>query len=397
MLVGIDLRGLNYGVFTGVNTYTVHMLYALTQIRARHDLQFISIGLNPEVRSFLSSQYEFFDTLFVNHLSVGKYYGFKNTRLSQNLWSVFTLLKLTLTNNLSQSSCFPFDLLILPQPKPLLKNQSTKLLTVFHDIFGVINDSTMSWKQKLLENKFCYKTLADASSVIFANSFSTANDLVYHLDTQKNKINLVYPGNPLISAPNEARGRSSKNNIGIHRKFMLSVSGIEPRKNWLNILKAFQFNQLNSENFDYDLVFAGRVVNREYYNELTSFINNNKIKRVYFYLDLIESEKKLLYKNCDFVLYPSFYEGFGFPILEAFSFGKPVITSKISSMPELGREGAIYVNPLNYLDIASAMRILEKDRVYYEKLVKYIIKNDTKYTWKELELALKKVLEVDET
>jgi glycosyltransferase involved in cell wall biosynthesis len=143
-------------------------------------------------------------------------------------------------------------------------------------------------------------------------------------------------------------------------------------------------------------VLVGRIIDQNYYDTLAAFIGKNKLKNVVFYFDLSQENKEVLYKNCEFVVYSSFYEGFGFPILESFRYHKPVITSKISSMPEIAKEGGLYVNPLNYLEIAAAMYILNSDKSFYNLLVESITNSKDVYNWSELEIALEKVVGVDE-
>lgn len=394
MNIGVDLRGLNYMPLTGINTYTVHFLYCLNNIKQRHpNICFTAIGLRSDIYCKVSKEYPFICKLFDTSITTSQYFGFQKLDIPQLFLSMFTIIVMRITKNLNYSKCANFDLVLQPQPKPLLKNKETKLLVIFHDIYGVIDGSTMNFRQKLLENAYNYRLMANASYTIFANSISTALDLKNLLNVEMSKIQLVYPAKPIWSLFSYKQARIKQARlIVIPGKYMLCVSGIEPRKNWINILKAFKHNQQKNNNFAYHLILAGRIVDRKYYNTLVSLIKSLNIKNVIFYFDLNEEEKCNLYKNCDFLLYPSFYEGFGFPIIEAFKYKKPVITSKISSMPEIAKNSGLYVNPLNYLEIANAIEILQKDRKFYKQLVNSIDTDEIKYTWSELEIALEKML-----
>ncbi|HPU94825.1 MAG TPA: glycosyltransferase, partial [Candidatus Gracilibacteria bacterium] len=82
-----------------------------------------------------------------------------------------------------------------------------------------------------------------------------------------------------------------------------------------------------------------------------------------------EIEKTYLYENCSLFAFPSLYEGFGFPILEAFSFNKPVLTSHVSCLPEVAGEAACYVDPFDPEDIARGLEKIISDKDYSKKLI----------------------------
>jgi glycosyltransferase involved in cell wall biosynthesis len=398
MNIAIDLRGLNYTSLTGVNTYTLHFLYCLKNIKQRDStLSLTSIGLEKNTYTKLCLDYPFLINLFDDRLTMSQYLGIKYFNIPQSLISILIVSKMRFTKSVDWYGCREFDIILQPQPKPILIHRNTILMTVFHDIYSVIDSSTMSFRQRILENIFVYKLLADSSFKVLANSLSTAFDLENLMEIENCKIKLVYPAKPIWQTISSEDRYGFKTKItGLPKKYMLCVSGIESRKNWLNILKAFKYNQDKYDNFDYSLILAGRIIDKAYYETLVSYINQNVLNNIVFYLDLDQNDKNELYKNCEFVVYPSFYEGFGFPIIESFEYHKPVITSKISSMPELAKESGIYVNPLNYLEIAAAMYILISDKVFYKQLVDSIIKSKDRFDWTELEYALEKILTVDE-
>jgi glycosyltransferase involved in cell wall biosynthesis len=360
-----------------------------------------AIGINQELVDRLKTDFPFMDRLFDRCITSGQYISLPFLKNKNTLSSSLILIYMRLFGTLDYTMCQGFDLLLLPQPKPILKHPQTEVITVFHDIFGIIDNSTMNIRQRIIEHPFVYRTLAKNSYKLFANSMSTAFDLVNLLKVDEKNIRLVYPALPIWDKIKRTRKKEVINSDTfkkqLPKKFMLAVSGIEPRKNWVNTLLAFNKVQKDNPAFDYYLIFAGRVVNKSYYKLLLKTIEENQINRVLFFIDISETQKKVLYHNCDFVLYPSFYEGFGFPILESYEAKKPIITSKVSSMPELARESAVYVNPLNYFEIEAAIRILTEDRTFYTSLVSNIDKNKEEYSWIELESALRKLVVVDES
>ncbi|WP_233202673.1 glycosyltransferase family 1 protein [Limnohabitans sp. JirII-31] len=106
--------------------------------------------------------------------------------------------------------------------------------------------------------------------------------------------------------------------------------------------------------------------------------------RVHFSGFLSSIELATYYANASSLLFPSLYEGFGLPILEAMSYGCPVITSKTSSMPEVAGGAAILVDPLNYDEIAESIVLIEKDSVLRAKLISLGFENCKKYSWEKV-------------
>ena len=177
--------------------------------------------------------------------------------------------------------------------------------------------------------------------------------------------------------------------------YILALSGIEKRKNWHNLLLAYKV-LITQQLTTIPLVLAGRIVDLNYYQELQNLVRQlNLDKQVQWVIDPDENQKAQLLQNCLFLAYPSFYEGFGFPILEAFYYGKTVLTSRISSMPEIAKDAAVYVNPLNYLDIARGLQILLHNQSLRTTLENNTAKNLAQFSWQELRLAILRVLNLD--
>ena len=106
--------------------------------------------------------------------------------------------------------------------------------------------------------------------------------------------------------------------------------------------------------------------------------------RVHFTGFLDESELAVYYSYASSLLFPSHYEGFGLPILEAMSYGCPVITSNTSSMPEVAGGAALLVNPNNYSEIADSIILLENNLLLRNILIQLGFKNCEKYNWEKV-------------
>lgn len=204
---------------------------------------------------------------------------------------------------------------------------------------------------------YAYKTkkachIADA---IVAVSEQTKQDLMELFKVPEEKIQVVYPTwnkeyeydcNYVLKDEYFAR-------YGLPRDFVLFVGALNKRKNFINILKAMTL----PENSDKHLVAISN--GGDDYQNAENFIYENGLEgRIFFLKDLPWYELPIIYHMSQGLVYPSLYEGFGLPILEALRCGKPVITSNISSMPEVGGDACIFVDPMNVEEISAAINFI---------------------------------------
>lgn len=164
-------------------------------------------------------------------------------------------------------------------------------------------------------------------------------------------------------------------------KFWLSVCTLEPRKNLRRLLRAFSEYLKHTANL-YPLVLAGGKGWME--GEIESFIKQLGLSDHVLLLGYV-SDKELcwLYKNCFAFAYPSLYEGFGLPVLEAMGFGAAVITSNTTSLPEVGGEAVHYVDPLNVSDMAKAFLMFDAKKDYREGLRQKAVFQAMGFSWRK--------------
>ena len=163
----------------------------------------------------------------------------------------------------------------------------------------------------------------------------------------KKRISVIYN----CAAINERKETINKKNIKkilkkfrITNKYLLSVGHFESRKNYLNLLKAFKI--FSQKHLDCSLIIVGFTDNAKVKNELIQYIKTNNLSSHVQLLDNVnELEKQVLYQCADLFVFPSLYEGFGIPILEAMSFKCPIVLSNISVFKEITQKKAIYFSP----------------------------------------------------
>lgn len=197
---------------------------------------------------------------------------------------------------------------------------------------------------------------------IMAISQATKDDVVRLFNINEAKAHVMYLGYADICTLLEER-------IDVPEKFFLFVSTIKERKNPLNAIKAFaQFHKYHPE---YSFIITGKYnPNSEYSQKISVAIQANALgDRVKFVGHVTDSQLAYLYKRAAALVYPSFIEGFGFPILEAMSCGLAVITSDISSLPEIAGEAAFLVDPYSPDSIAQAMSRLVEDELTRQALI----------------------------
>lgn len=199
---------------------------------------------------------------------------------------------------------------------------------------------------------------------IITISKKTAEDLISLLSVDQSKIRIVYPGCDKIfwNRIDSAKRTEVIRKYGVPDEFILSVGTIEERKNVLAIVKA-----IYEKKIELPLVVIGRVT--AYLEQIKSYIEENKIRDVYFLHNVTMDDLPCFYQQAKVFVYPSFYEGFGIPILEALVSETPAITSKGGCFAEAGGEGALYIDPQNTAELADAIITVLNDNDLRRRMI----------------------------
>jgi glycosyltransferase involved in cell wall biosynthesis len=198
--------------------------------------------------------------------------------------------------------------------------------------------------------------IARADAVIVP-SVNTKSDLMEILSVPEENIHVVCPPVSAMFVP-EGRGGEDqwpKMIYGLERPFVLFVGTLEPRKNIAALIRAFESlcQQLPDEQ-ELDLVLAGKK--GWLFEDILKTIGRSPQRERIVYLDYVpDAELPALYRQSEFMVYPSLYEGYGFPVVEAMACGTPVITSNTSPMQEVAGGAAILVDPADTEGLAGAM------------------------------------------
>jgi glycosyltransferase involved in cell wall biosynthesis len=291
----------------------------------------------------------------------------------------------------------PLDVLFVPAHTiPLVRRANLPTVMTVHDLGAEYLPSSHQLKQQLYL-KFITKYQLRSASHLIAVSEATKQDLVKKIKIPASKVSVVYEGVNFKSADQPAFGQTvqtlSKMNLTMH-KYFLFVGTIQPRKNLIRLIEAFSLFLIENKHHEQEisLVLAGKL--GWDYKEILALPKQLGIEnQVKFCGRVSDRDLASLYQGALALTYPSLFEGFGLPILEAYFFNCPVITSNTSSMPEIAGKGAILVNPEEVNGIMRAMQIVYQDKQKRSELAKFGREQLKKFSWTEAAKATIKVLE----
>jgi glycosyltransferase involved in cell wall biosynthesis len=201
---------------------------------------------------------------------------------------------------------------------------------------------------------------ANRATVILADSQATAHDLSKFYGTPAEKIRIVYPGveKPVSSIPVDVRKK-----YNLPERYFLFIGTLQPRKNIARIVQAYQQWKTAHPNDSAGLVLAG---GKGWLFD-PAWIAGVENVHLPGYID--NADKAALYSNALALVFPTLYEGFGFPTIEAMHSSTPVIASNTSSLPELVADAGLLVDPLKVDEIAAAMGQISTDESLRHTLI----------------------------
>ena len=214
---------------------------------------------------------------------------------------------------------------------------------------------------------------------IITISEHSKKDIINHLNIDPKLIDVVYWGvdHDIFYPPDdrEKLGKRLESLLGFKRPYFLSVSCSAGRKNTPLLLQAYAKLIINNPQNDLVLVWNPPPEIHQQYS------SSGLSERIHFIGRQSDENLRDLYSGATAVLFPSLYEGFGFPILEGMSCGAPVITSNITSMPEIGGDAALYVNPLDINSIIFALEAFENQASLVKELREKGLQHAALFSW----------------
>lgn len=285
---------------------------------------------------------------------------------------------------------FRADIYYFPHIQWISQNTRGKVVATCHDIMPVLEKYKHYWPEsvgKSFDANFAY-VKANEEILIAADSLSTKNDIVNHYDIDPARIFFV----PLGIDRSIFQKTCSKHLINKwvgEKKYILYLGALDYRKGITDIVKSFDY--IAERDKEVNLVLAGRTTPR-FENVLKGALEDSKYANRIIITGFVSDEEKLqLLSNAEIFLLPSEYEGFGLPILEAMACECPVITTHISSIPEVAGNAVRYTAVNDPMSLADNVLDLLYDFGERERLIQGGLKQCDFFTWERTAELLEKV------
>ncbi|MBI3120544.1 MAG: glycosyltransferase family 4 protein [Candidatus Kerfeldbacteria bacterium] len=255
------------------------------------------------------------------------------------------------------------------------------VLTI-HDLSYVHEPGFFTWKGRLWHRAVSGPRLAKHAQIVVADSQHTRQDLVDLWKLPESKIRVVALGVDVEQwKADTSEIRRVRDHYKLMRPYILFMGNVEPRKNVRTLIESFQRarKQIGPA---IDLVIVGKPPKTP---SLHPYLRTNP-SLVPFIRSLgyvLASDRAALYRGAALFVYPSLYEGFGLPILEAMASEVPVVTSPISSLPEVAGDAVMMANPYNIAELARAIVIGIQDHTLRSKLVRRGLERVQIYSWEK--------------
>lgn len=250
---------------------------------------------------------------------------------------------------------------------------------VIHDLGFLHHPATYRKSHMAYYKRHLPRFVRKAAAIATVSQFSK-KDIIDQYKVAEGKIDVVYSAAKDVFAPTpfEERQRVKDQYTG-GREYFIYTGAIHPRKNLINLLKAFsQFKK--RQQASWKLVLAGRLAwkNDEFLTLLKTYKYRDDVVLTGY---LPEDELVRLVGSAYALVYPSLFEGFGVPVLEAMKCGVPPLASRGTSMEEIGGEAALYFNPEDPADIADKLMLIYKDEHLRSELIRKGAEHVTQYSW----------------
>ncbi len=360
MRIGIDIRSLIFRK-TGINQYTKNIVKSLAKIDKDNDyILFCNVKSRYDWLKFNNIKEE---VIWLPHFE----------KFTEKFWT-----EVLLPNRLASKKIdlFHSPRFTLPQKKPC------KFIITMHDLaFKKFPQLVKKEEINVFRNQI--EAAVNRADKIIADSQNTKKDLINLFNIRNDKIEVIYLGVDEVYHPIRTQEllRETKNKYNLPREFILFVGTIEPRKNLKRLIEAF-YELKKNKSIEHGLVIVGEKgwLCDDIFETLGKLhLNQDVIFAGY----IPESELPLIYNAADLFVFPSLYEGFGLPPLEAMACGVPVVTSNVSSLPEVVGDAAILVDPYNIQAIAEAIEQVLENNNLREKMIEKGFNQAKKFSWEK--------------
>ena len=363
MRIGIDVRKIND---FGIGTYIQNLLQYL-------------LDLNQTNQYFL----------FFNHQDINRFSYPKG----QVVKLINNSPKYSIREHFSLShQAKKYDLQLFHEPHYTLPYfLKCKKVVSIHDLIHLKFPQNLPGKKAHIYAKFMLGQAVKKADKILTGSENTKNDIMILFKTNQKKIEVIYYGVNEIFKPVKDQNvlENFRNKYKLPDKYILYSGSMRKHKNLANALQTYA--RLKDKN--YDLVLAGvGLQNQKVLGPLLKELKITEKVKIIPFLDY--TELVLLYNSASVLFFPTLYEGFGLPVLEAMACGVPVITSNVTAMPEISGDAALLVDPRSVEQISRAMERITSDTGLRQQLVEKGISRAACFSWQDTVQKVRKLLAI---
>lgn len=348
MRIGVDIRALMEGKTTGVEVYVENLLRELFRIDRANEYLLFANNAGPV-------KLPRFD------------YPNVRTRLFRYPNKMFNLSQKYFAWPKVNRLLGGVDVFFSPHWRVTALDDHVRLIVTFHDLSFETVPEFFTLRQRMWHKFMDYPNAARRAQRLIAVSEATKSDLMERYGTLERKIRVIHSG--------AVQATAAEPLPGLPDQYFLSLGTFEPRKNHAAVLAAYN-EYYSRSRVRRPLVLAG---SRGWKTQLE--ISPRFRDSVFVARDVTEAQKSFIYQHAFAFLFLSFYEGFGFPVLEAAQSGLPVISSFAASLPEIGGDFVLPVNPFRPQEAADAMLALEAEPEYYKELQERSRRWASNYSW----------------
>ncbi len=374
MRIFVDIRPLSAKIISGIPEYTRFLVKGLTENYPNEEYLFFANKFGKQTDPFLPDKSP--SGRIVDYGIPNKIWDATNRFL--NLPKIDKLVKadVYLSSHIDILS---------------FKNPQKHVMTI-HDLSFVFYKELFTWEKNFWHWRQNYeKQIREAGRIVAVSEF-TRQTIMDHFRVDGRKVIRIYPGvNPFYQRlarndENLAKFRKDKN---LDRPFILHVGTLEPRKNAIGVIRAFNLIKEKKQFSELKLVLVG--ARGWLFEKVLSEAERSPVREdILFWGRATEQELLSLYNLASAFVYPSFFEGFAFPCLEAQTCGTPVVASDRGPLPEVLGKSAITVNPWKVHEIKMAMETVLSHNKKREELSEAGLKNAKRFSWTE---TVRKIME----
>lgn len=264
---------------------------------------------------------------------------------------------------------------------PLLPIRAKKRVVTIHDVYHLAYYNKLSLKQKIYVKLLMQSAVKISNVIITVSNYSKSE--IKRLTNCSDNIEMIYNG--VSKTTNLKDFYAVKEFYKLPDNYILFTGNIKPHKNLITLLRAYLLLDAHLLN-KFKLVIVGKkdgFITGD--NEVFNFINCYQILKdnLIFTGYVNDDDLSVIYKQAAVFIFPSLYEGFGLPPLEAMAYECPVIVSNQSSMPEICGNAALYFDPINETDICEKIETVLYDSVLRKSLIELGSKRVAKFSWEE--------------